>query len=272
MIEFRSVTKKFEGTDSPAVDNFNQTIDSRTLHVFLGSSGCGKTTLLRMINRMETPTEGTVLIDNANVADANPVELRRSIGYVMQSSGLLPHRTVLQNVTTVLRLQGKKKAQRRERGLEMMELVGLDPNLADRYPTQLSGGQAQRVGVVRALAPEPNIVLMDEPFAAVDPVVRRQLQDLTFNLQRELGTTIVFVTHDVDEALRLATRVVLLAEGAHIRAEGSPEEILANSDDQFVDNFLGLHRGRQLQRKGDIVLDDVGRPLGRINGTEGDRA
>lgn len=269
MIEFRDVTKQFRPLESweiPAVDCFSHTVPSRQLHVLLGSSGCGKTTLLRMVNRMETPTRGSVLLDGENVADKNPVQLRRSIGYVMQASGLLPHRTVLDNVTTVLRLQGKSKKDVRTRGLDMLELVGLSEEYANRYPAQLSGGQAQRVGVARALAPDPRLVLMDEPFAAVDPLVRRQLQDLVKRLQSELQTTIIFVTHDVDESLRIADHIVLLREGAHIEQSGQPRELLAHPASDFVTEFLGLNRTRRLSVAGDgVVVDDVGRPLGTVH-------
>lgn len=268
MIEFREVTKRFESAKPgtlAAVDNFSHTIESRTIHVLLGSSGCGKTALLRMVNRMESPTSGQILIDDEDVADKDPVQLRRSIGYVMQASGLLPHRTVIDNVTTVLRLQGQSKKQARDRGMEMLELVGLSPDLASRYPGNLSGGQAQRVGVARALAPNPNIVLMDEPFAAVDPVVRRQLQELVLDLQKELSTTIVFVTHDVDEALRIADHVVLLTEGAQIQQHGKPAELLANPANEFVEQFLGVRAARELYLSDDnVIVDTTGRPLGAL--------
>lgn len=268
MIEFRDVTKRFE-TAKPgtlaAVDHFSHTIESRTIHVLLGSSGCGKTTLLRMTNRMESPTSGQILIDGEDVADKDPVQLRRSIGYVMQASGLLPHRTVIDNVTTVLRLQGQSKKQARNRGMEMLELVGLSTDLASRYPGNLSGGQAQRVGVARALAPNPKIVLMDEPFAAVDPVVRRQLQQLILDLQQELQTTIMFVTHDVDEAMRIADHVVLLTEGAQIQQDGTPAELLANPANEFVEEFLGVRTARKLYlQDDDVVVDGLGRPLGAL--------
>ncbi|MDO5049765.1 MAG: ABC transporter ATP-binding protein [Actinomycetaceae bacterium] len=274
MIEFRNVTKRFQRTKEgalPAVSQFTHTIESRTIHVLLGSSGCGKTTLLRMVNRMESPTSGQILIDGEDVADADEVQLRRSIGYVMQASGLLPHRTVMDNVTTVLRLQGQSKKKAHERGMEMLELVGLSPDLAKRYPAHLSGGQAQRVGVARALAPNPNIVLMDEPFAAVDPVVRRQLQELVLDLQRELETTILFVTHDVDEALRIADEVVILTQGAQIQQHGTPSEILANPANDFVEEFLGVRASRDLYVGDDnIVVDSSGRPLGALTGTQPD--
>ncbi len=269
MIEFRDVTKRFQRAKKgslAAVDNFTHRIDSRTIHVLLGSSGCGKTTLLRMVNRMESPTSGQILIDGEDVADTDPVQLRRSIGYVMQASGLLPHRTVLDNVTTVLCLQGKSKNEARGRGMEMLELVGLAPELAQRYPGQLSGGQAQRVGVARALAPNPNIVLMDEPFAAVDPVVRRQLQELVLDLQKELETTILFVTHDVDEAIRMADEVVLLTQGAQIQQHGTPAELLANPANEFVEEFLGVRASRDLYLDDhNIIVDSAGRPLGSLS-------
>ncbi len=276
MIEFRDVTKRFQRAKKgslAAVDQFTHTIDSRTIHVLLGSSGCGKTTLLRMVNRMESPTSGQILIDGEDVAATDPVQLRRSIGYVMQASGLLPHRTVLDNVTTVLRLQGKSKKESHDRGMEMLELVGLSPELANRYPGQLSGGQAQRVGVARALAPNPNIVLMDEPFAAVDPVVRRQLQELVLDLQEELETTILFVTHDVDEALRMADEVVLLTQGAQIQQHGTPSDLLANPANDFVEQFLGVRASRDLYLDDrNIVIDSSGRPLGSLSGNQKDAA
>ncbi|HHT41244.1 MAG TPA: ATP-binding cassette domain-containing protein [Actinomyces sp.] len=276
MIEFRDVTKRFQRAKKgslAAVDQFTHTIDSRTIHVLLGSSGCGKTTLLRMVNRMESPTSGQILIDGEDVAETDPVQLRRSIGYVMQASGLLPHRTVLDNVTTVLRLQGKSKKESHARGMEMLELVGLSPEMANRYPGQLSGGQAQRVGVARALAPNPNIVLMDEPFAAVDPVVRRQLQELVLDLQEELETTILFVTHDVDEALRMSDEVVLLTQGAQIQQHGTPSDLLVKPANEFVEQFLGVRASRDLYLDDqNIVIDSSGRPLGSLSGNPANAA
>ncbi len=266
MIEYRSVTKTFGGAVT-AVDDFDLVIDSHTTTAFVGSSGCGKTTLLRMVNRMVEPTSGQVLIDDVDVATRNPVELRRSIGYVMQQSGLLPHRTVLDNVGTVLRLQGLGRTDTRRRSLEVMETVGLDTALADRYPHQLSGGQQQRVGVARALVTDPNILLMDEPFGAVDPIVRDELQAELLRLQRELGKTIVFVTHDIDEAFLLGDQVVILAKGGHRSQVGTPAEILANPADDFVRSFVGLDKGgRELHvedRDGvQVVVDGHGRATG----------
>ncbi len=264
-IEFSSVSKLYpDGTH--AVDNFSLVIPSRKTTVFVGSSGCGKTTLLRMINRMVDPTAGSIQIDGADIAATEPVHLRRSIGYVMQNSGLLPHRKVIDNVATVLFLTKVPKQTAYARALELLDTVGLDRALANRYPGELSGGQQQRVGVARGLAADPNILLMDEPFGAVDPIVRVDLQNETRRLQRELDKTIVFVTHDIDEAFLLGDQVVILEKGAKIAQKGSPEEILANPASDFVANFIGAERGKRrltvdsnVKSKGDdLVLVDAG--------------
>ncbi|GAA1742338.1 ABC transporter ATP-binding protein [Aeromicrobium alkaliterrae] len=270
MIEYRSVSKTFPGGNA-AVADFDLVIPSRSTTVFVGSSGCGKTTLLRMVNRMVEPTGGQVLIDDVDVASRNPVELRRSIGYVMQASGLLPHRTVLDNVGTVLRLQGVSRAETRSRSFEVLETVGLDTALADRYPHQLSGGQQQRVGVARALVTDPNILLMDEPFGAVDPIVRDELQAELLRLQRELDKTIVFVTHDIDEAFLLGDQVVILAKGGERAQVGAPADILASPANDFVRSFVGLDKGgRELhveERDGvRVVVDGQGRATGVLKG------
>lgn len=270
MIEFRSVRKTYpDGTT--AVDDFDLVIPSRTTTVFVGSSGCGKTTLLRMINRMVDPTSGSVQIDGSDVSGVDPVKLRRSIGYVMQNSGLLPHRKVVDNIATVPLLTGASKADARARALELMDTVGLDRAFADRYPSQLSGGQQQRVGVARGLAVDPNILLMDEPFGAVDPLVRNDLQDELIRLQRELGKTVVFVTHDIDEAFKLGDQVVILKKGGEIAQQGTPSEILAEPADDFVANFIGVGRGRRSLRvehtpTGPIVVDGDGRAAGVLTG------
>ena len=275
MIEFRSVSKTFpDGTT--AVDDFSFTLQSHQTTVFVGSSGCGKTTLLRMINRMVEPTSGQILIDDVDVTSQDKVQLRRSIGYVLQAAGLLPHRKVVDNVATVPMLKGVDKAAARASALELLDTVGLDRALADRYPRQLSGGQQQRVGVARALASDPNILLMDEPFGAVDPIVRADLQLELNRLQRELGKTIVFVTHDIDEAFTLADQVVILKKGGAIAQAGTPAEILADPADDFVASFIGADKGgRDLflqQRAGDrgltLVVDGSGRPLGVLEGHE----
>ncbi|ROR73478.1 ABC transporter ATP-binding protein [Bogoriella caseilytica] len=268
MIEFRAVTKSFGGTE--AVSGLSLVIPAHQVTVLVGSSGSGKTTLLRMINRMVDPTSGTVTIDGTDVRERNPVELRRSIGYVMQNAGLLPHRRVLENVTTVLRLNKIPRSAARERGVELLDTVGLDRTLAGRYPRELSGGQQQRVGVARALATDPNILLMDEPFGAVDPIVRTELQDELLRLQSELAKTIVFVTHDIDEAFRLGDQVVILGTGGLIAQQGSPAEILAAPASDFVASFIGAERGRRRLRVIDqdgrrIAVDDDGRPVGVIS-------
>ena len=266
MIEFREVSKRFpDGT--VAVDGFNAVMPSRKTTVLVGSSGSGKTTLLRMINRMVDPTSGSIEIDGDSVMDRDPVKLRRSIGYVMQNSGLLPHLTVIDNVATVPVLNGVPRAQARKQALELLDTVGLDRSVADRYPTQLSGGQQQRVGVARGLAANPNILLMDEPFGAVDPIVRAELQQETIRLQRDLDKTIVFVTHDIDEAFLLGDQVVILEQGARIAQVGSPSEITENPANEFVADFIGVERGKRALRekktaRGTVLVDAEGRTQG----------
>ena len=270
MIEFRDVTKTYGA--QAAVEHFSLQIPARQVTVLVGSSGSGKTTLLRMINRMVDPTSGTVEIDGEDVATVPPVALRRRIGYVMQSSGLLPHRRVVDNIATVPRLTGMAKAAAHERALELMDVVGLDRGLARRFPSELSGGQQQRVGVARALAVRPNILLMDEPFGAVDPIVRADLQREVLRIQRDTETTIVFVTHDIDEAFLLGDRVVILAQGGRIVQQGTPEEILANPADDFVASFIGADRGkrrltvssRAAQGDDRVLVDAGGYPVGVI--------
>ncbi len=268
MIEFRSVTKEFaDGTR--AVDDFSLVIPSRKTTVFVGSSGCGKTTLLRMINRMVDPSSGSIEIDGDSILDEDAVGLRRRIGYVMQNSGLMPHFTVIDNIATVPVLQGVKRKDARARALELMSTVGLDPAMADRYPSQLSGGQQQRVGVARGLAADPNILLMDEPFGAVDPIVRAELQQELIRLQRDVDKTVVFVTHDIDEAFLLGDQVVILQKGAQIAQVGSPSEILENPASDFVTSFIGVDKGkRALHLKqtthGTVVVDSDGRTQGAL--------
>ena len=273
-ITFDAVTKLYPagrgaGPGSPAVDSFSARIEAGTTTVLLGSSGCGKTTLLRMVNRMMEPSSGAVLIDDEDIAARDAVALRRSIGYVMQNAGLLPHRRVIDNITLVPRLQGADRRDARHRALELMDLLDLDRDLAGRYPHQLSGGQAQRVGVARALAADPGVLLMDEPFGAVDPLVRRDLQREMVRIQAELDKTIIFVTHDVDEALALGDEIILLREGAQVAQRGSGPQLLADPADDFVARFLGLDdAARQLRLKdvaeSRIVLDRAGRAVGRL--------
>lgn len=270
MIGFENVRKEYPG-GTLAVEDFSLEIASHEAVALVGTSGSGKTTLMRMINRMVDPTSGRVHIDGEDVAAMDPVALRRSIGYVMQASGLLPHRTVLDNITTVPVLRGTAKGAARERARELMDTVGLDPELASRYPAQLSGGQQQRVGVARGLAADPNILLMDEPFGAVDPIVREELQSELQRLQRDLRKTIVFVTHDIDEAFRIGDRVVILRPGGRIAQVGTPQEILADPADAFVASFVGADRGtRTLHVEHvdgrDIVVDADGRAAGVLAG------
>ena len=271
-IEFRSVTKRFaDGT--LAVDDFSLVLPAHKTTVFVGSSGCGKTTLLRMINRLIEPTSGEITIDGEPIRQRDAVQLRRGIGYVMQSAGLLPHFTVIDNVATVPVLSGTPKKQARQRALELLDIVGLDRALADRYPRQLSGGQQQRVGVARGLAADPNILLMDEPFGAVDPIVRSELQTETLRLQRDLDKTIVFVTHDIDEAFLLGDQVVILEKGAHIAQVGTPSEIIENPASAFVAEFVGVERGaRALIAKrtdhGTVLVDAAGRTQGVLVGED----
>lgn len=268
MIRFDHVTKRFDD-GTTAVEDFNLEVPSHHVVVLLGSSGCGKTTLLRMVNRMVEPTSGRILIDDTDVSGLGPVELRRSIGYVMQSGGLLPHRTVVDNVATVPVLSGTRRRQARAHAMELLERVGLDTSLAGRYPAQLSGGQRQRVGVARALASDPNILLMDEPFGAVDPVVRADLQRELLRIQDDLARTIVFVTHDVDEAFLLGDEVLVLREGAQVAQRGRPDDILLEPADEFVFSFIGgVHRSLHVEGQdgSHTVVDADGRLVGRLNG------
>lgn len=242
MIVFRNVTKTYDA-GRPAVDDLSIDIDRGSITVFVGPSGCGKTTSLRMINRMVEPTSGQILLDGQDVSQQKAAELRRSMGYVMQSSGLMPHRSVLDNIATVPRLNGVGKAESRKRAQELLDVVGLASEFGRRYPAQLSGGQQQRVGVARALAADPPVLLMDEPFSAVDPVVRAELQDELLRLQRDLAKTIVFVTHDIDEATILGDKVAVFAVGGRLAQFAAPEEILRAPVDDFVAGFVGRDRG-----------------------------
>ncbi|GAA3004565.1 ABC transporter ATP-binding protein [Streptosporangium longisporum] len=242
MITFNGVTKRYaDGT--VAVDDLNLEVPTGEMTVFVGPSGCGKTTSLRMINRMIDPSGGQLLLDGVDVTTIDPPTLRRGIGYVIQQAGLFPHRKIVDNVATVPLLLGWDRKKARARAMELLERVGLDPKMAGRYPFQLSGGQQQRVGVARALAADPPVLLMDEPFSAVDPIVRTSLQDELLRLQAELNKTIVFVTHDIDEAMKLGDRVAVLRVGGRLAQLDDPATLLARPADDFVREFLGRDRG-----------------------------
>ncbi|MEV6764933.1 ABC transporter ATP-binding protein [Streptomyces sp. NPDC051105] len=275
MIQFDAVHKRFPN-GTTAVHDLSLEMPEGGVTVLVGSSGCGKTTTLRMINRMVDPTSGTIRVGGKDVLEQDAAELRRSIGYVIQQAGLFPHRTVLDNIATVPLLLGWNRKKARARAAELLETVGLAADAGKRYPHQLSGGQQQRVGVARALAADPPVLLMDEPFGAVDPVVRTQLQDELLRLQKELNKTIVFVTHDVDEAVRLGDRIAIFRTGGHLVQCAPPAELLARPADDFVADFLGTERGLKLLSlktladvpqgpapQGDwtLVLDAAGKPL-----------
>src|SRR5246127_2326925 len=259
LISFHDVRKVYaDGT--VAVDRLNLEVPRGTLTVFVGPSGCGKTTSMRMINRMAEPTSGTVVVDGADIASVDPVRLRLGIGYVIQHAGLMPHHRVIDNVATVPVLKGQPRRAARKAAYEVMERVGLDAKIASRYPAQLSGGEQQRVGVARALAADPPILLMDEPFSAVDPVVREELQTEILRLQSELQKTIVFVTHDIDEALKLGDRVAVFGRGGVLQQYDEPVRLLSNPASDFVAGFIGAdrgYRGLQFRHATGLPLHDI---------------
>ncbi|WP_019549016.1 betaine/proline/choline family ABC transporter ATP-binding protein [Streptomyces sulphureus] len=255
-IRLESLSKTYPGATEPAVDNVSLEIEAGETVIFVGPSGGGKTTLLKMINRLIEPTSGRIKINDEDVTDMDAVKLRRNVGYAIQQSGLFPHMTVAQNIATVPKMLGWKKARIKARVEEMLDLVGLDPaEFQQRYPRQLSGGQQQRVGVARALAADPPVLLMDEPFGAVDPITRDHLQDELIRLQHELRKTIVFVTHDFDEAIKIGDRIVVLREQSHIAQFDTPEAILTNPADDFVSGFVGA--GAALKRLNLTRVRDV---------------
>jgi osmoprotectant transport system ATP-binding protein len=260
-VEFRNVTKRYEtgGKNTPgAVNDLSLTVPAGKICVLVGPSGCGKTTSLKMVNRLIEPTSGQILIDGEDAAKRDVIDLRRGIGYVIQQVGLFPHQTIGENVMTVPRLLGWPAARQRQRADELLALIGLDPaRYRDRYPSQLSGGERQRVGVARALAADPPIMLMDEPFGAVDPIVRERLQNEFLRLQEELAKTILFVTHDIDEAIKMGDLVAVMEVGGHLAQFAAPDEILANPASEFVAQFVGADRGLKrlsLSRVGDLEL------------------
>jgi len=255
MISLRDVSKHFSSSAGNAVNNLSLDINEGELAVLVGPSGCGKTTTMRMINRLIEPTSGAIFVGGSDVMKQDPVMLRRGIGYVIQSVGLLPHRTIEQNIATVPSLLGWDDDRIRARVTELTALLDLDDELLRRYPGELSGGQRQRVGVARALAVDPPVMLMDEPFAAVDPIIRARLQDQFLEIQRRLKKTIVFVTHDIDEAIKLANRIAILNFGAKVEQYAPPEEILRAPASDFVSRFVGAERG--LKRLALISVADV---------------
>ncbi|MBT2217682.1 betaine/proline/choline family ABC transporter ATP-binding protein [Virgibacillus dakarensis] len=240
MLEFKNVTKNY-GRDKPAVNKLNLKIEKGEFVCFIGPSGCGKTTTMKMVNRLIDITEGTILVDGKDINDQDPVELRRSIGYVIQQIGLMPHMTIKENIVLVGTLLKWSKEKKDERARELLKLVDLPEKYLEKYPHELSGGQQQRIGVLRALAVNPPLILMDEPFGALDPITRDSLQDEFKKLQKELDKTIVFVTHDMDEALKLADRVVIMRDGEIVQVD-TPDEILRHPANDFVEEFLGKER------------------------------
>ncbi len=261
LIHLDNVSKTYPGTESAAVAELTMDIQRGEILVLVGPSGCGKSTTLRLINRMIEPTGGRIFFEGEDVTDVNPDQLRRRIGYVIQQIGLFPHRTIAENIGTVPNLLGWDKQKTSQRIDELLDTVGMDPAIyRDRYPKELSGGQAQRVGVARALGADPDVLLMDEPFGAIDPITRDRLQNEFLRLQGELHKTIVFVTHDIDEAIKMGDRIAILKEQSVIAQHDTPEAILAGPADKFVENFLGSGatlKGLNLMRTREIELDDV---------------
>ena len=259
MIEFRNVSKTYAGSDTAVVNDLSFTIADGEICVLVGPSGCGKTTSMRMVNRLIEPTKGEILIDDQKNTAMSGTQLRRKIGYAIQQIGLFPHRTIANNVGTVPGLLGWDSDRTTSRVDELLDLVGLPPDrYRDRYPAELSGGQQQRVGVARALAADPPIMLMDEPFGAVDPITRDRLQNEFLHIQEDIKKTIVFVTHDIDEAIKMGDKIAILKEGGVLAQYDTPENILANPDSDFVSSFVGLDRALKrlsLIRVRDMDLD-----------------
>ncbi len=295
-LEFRNVSKRYPGGDRPVLVDLSFEVPAGEICVLVGPSGCGKTTAMRMVNRMIDITEGDILLDGDSVRKRDPAELRRHIGYVIQQIGLFPHLSIGDNIATVPRLLGWDRKRVEARVAELLELVSLPPETRERYPAEVSGGQRQRVGVARALAADPPLMLMDEPFGAIDPITRERLQNEFLRLQREIRKTIVFVTHDIDEAIKMGDRIAILREGGVLVQFDTPERILAEPADDFVARFVGLDRGLKrlsLSKLSDLSLepaeslpdgtpaagradrqrvvfvDDAGRPVGRL-GTDGE--
>ncbi|HYH53106.1 MAG TPA: ATP-binding cassette domain-containing protein [Solirubrobacterales bacterium] len=256
-VRYEGATKCYPGAAEPAVDQLTLEVPAGEICVLVGPSGCGKTTAMRMVNRTVEISEGDVLIGGQSVRDRDPAQLRREIGYVIQQIGLFPHRTINENIGAVPQLLGWKKDRIRARSAELLELIGLDPELGDRYPAQLSGGQQQRVGVARALAADPLVMLMDEPFGAIDPISRERLQNEFLRLQAEIRKTVLFVTHDIDEAIKIGDRIAVMREGGRVEQYATPAELLMAPANEFVEDFVGADRALKrlaLMRVRDIDL------------------
>jgi osmoprotectant transport system ATP-binding protein len=263
-LEFRAVTKRYAGQSRAALEELSLEVEAGQICVLVGPSGCGKTTAMRLVNRLIEPTSGDILLGGSSVMSREPAELRREIGYVIQQVGLFPHLTVGQNIGTVPRLLGWERNRIAKRVDELLELVSLDAELRDRYPSHLSGGQRQRVGVARALAADPPLMLMDEPFGAIDPIARERLQDEFLRLQEQVRKTVVFVTHDIDEAIKMGDRIAIMRQGGVLAQYASPEEILTRPVDEFVAQFVGADRA--LKRLGLTQLAELALAPASANG------
>jgi osmoprotectant transport system ATP-binding protein len=256
-LEFREATKRYPGSDRPAVDRLSLEVPAGDICVLVGPSGCGKTTAMRMVNRMTEISDGDILVGGRSVREADETELRRHVGYVIQQIGLFPHRTIADNIATVPKLLGWDGSRTSARVDELLDLIGLEREMGRRYPAQLSGGQRQRVGVARALAADPPGMLMEEPFGAIDPISRERLQNEFLRLQAELRKTIVFVTHDIDEAIKMGDRIAILRQGGILAQYATPAELLMAPADEFVEDFVGADRALKrlsLQRVRDLEL------------------
>jgi osmoprotectant transport system ATP-binding protein len=270
-VRYEHATKRYGDSGAPAVEDLTLDVPAGEICVLVGPSGCGKTTAMRLVNRTVELTAGDVLVGDRSVRDRAPAELRREIGYVIQEIGLFPHRTIAENIGTVPSLLGWKRDRTRARAVELLELIGLDPGLADRYPAQLSGGQQQRVGVARALAADPLVMLMDEPFGAIDPINREHLQNEFLRLQAEIMKTVLFVTHDIDEAIKMGDRIAIMREGGRVAQYATPAELLMSPADGFVEDFVGADRALKrlaLMRVSDIDLWEA--PLAYVGQATGE--
>jgi osmoprotectant transport system ATP-binding protein len=271
-VSYEDATKRYGNSGPAAVDNLTLEVPAGEICVLVGPSGCGKTTAMRMVNRTVEMTAGDILVGGESVRDRDPARLRREIGYVIQQIGLFPHRTIAENIGAVPQLLGWKKDRTRARTAELLELIGLDPELGERYPAQLSGGQQQRVGVARALAADPLVMLMDEPFGAIDPIARERLQNEFLRLQAQVRKTVLFVTHDIDEAIKMGDRIAIMQEGGRVEQYATPAEILMAPATEFVEDFVGADRALKrlaLMRVADIDLWEaplayVGQPTAEV--------